>query len=337
MDFARRKLLGLLSGAWLAQACYAVVTLGVPDLLADGPRTADELAVATGAQPRVLARLLRALAAAGVFKQTPGPAYALSPVGDLLRSDVDGSAALVALMHGDQVNRSFAEIMHTVRTGEPAFTHVYGMPFYDYLDAHPEAAATFNASMGDQPAPAGFTECDLIGVRHLVDVGGGNGALLCDTLVRYPQMHGTLLERADAVAAARTRVDAAGLTDRITLVEGSFFAAVPGGADAYVLGRVLHNWNDEHALDILARVYAAAAPGARLFVLEEVLPDDDATAPAAGMVDLLMLVTLEGFDRTAAEYTALLVKSGFTVTTVYGGEGARGGAIEAVRGGGDHG
>lgn len=329
MDFARRKLLGMLSGAWLAQACFAVVTLGLPDQLAAGPRTAADLAEATGAQPRVLARLMRALAAAGVFKQLPSQLFALTPVGELLRSDVDGSASLVALMHGDQVHRSFAEILHTVRTGEPAFTHVYGQPFYDYLDAHPDAAATFNASMGDQPAPAGFRDCDLTGIRHLVDVGGGNGALLEDVLTRYPDMRGTLLERADAVAAAGERLG--GLRDRVTLIEGSFFTDTPTGADAYVLARVLHNWNDEHALDILGRVHAAAPPGARLYVLEEILPDDADATPAAGLVDLLMLVTLEGFDRTEAEYRELLVKAGFTITSVSGGAGLRAGVIEAVR------
>jgi hypothetical protein len=322
MDFARRKLLGMLSGSWLAQACYAVVALGVPDLLAAGPRTADDLAAATGAQPRVLARLMRALAAAGVFKQTPTMEYELTSVGTLLRSDVDASVAPVALMHGDQVFRAFADIMHTVRTGEPAFAHVYGLPFYDYLDAHPDAAAIFNASMGDQPTPTGFTDVDLTSVRHLVDIGGGNGALLDDVLARYPQMNGTLVERADAIAAAADRFDASGATERVTLVEGDFFAGVPAGADAYVLSRVLHNWNDEHVLDILAQVYFSAEPGARLYVLEEILPDD---SPAAGMVDLLMLVTLEGFDRTGVEYSALLVKAGFTVTSVHDS------AIEAVR------
>jgi hypothetical protein len=331
MDFARRKLLGMLSGSWLAQACYAIVTLGIPDLLAGGPRTAEDLAAATGAEPRVLARLLRALAAAGVFKQIPTQGYALTSVGDLLRSDVDGSAATIALMHGDQVYRAFGDIMHTVRTGEPAFAHVYGLPFYDYLDANPAAAAIFNASMGDQPVPAGFGECDLTGIGHLVDVGGGNGSLLAEVLARHPAMHGTLVERADAAAAARSRFAAADLDGRTTVVESDFFAGVPSGADAYVLARILHNWNDGHALDILARIHSAAAPGTRLYVLEELMPDDPVAAPAAGMVDLLMLVTLEGFDRTAAEYAALLDKAGFTVTAVHGDADPRGGAIVAVR------
>ncbi len=337
MDFARRKLLGILSGSWLAQACYAAVKLGVPDLLAPGPQTLDHLTAATGAHPRTLHRLLRALAAAGILQQTSGPTYALTKVGDLLRTDTDGSAAPIALMHGEEVFHAFGDIMHTVRTGEPAFSHVYGAPFYTYLDAHPEAAATFNASMGDQPAPAGFGDCDLTGVTSIVDVGGGNGALLAEILTARPDMRGTLVDRPDAVRAARDRLTAADLIDRVNLVEGDFFAPLPTGADAYVLARVLHNWNDEHALDILTCVHTAMSPGGRLYVLEEILPDDVDEAPPAAMIDLLMLVTLEGFDRTASEYRQLLDKAGFRVTAVHpGATVAAGGAIEASRGG-DHG
>ncbi len=335
MDFGRRKLLGILAGSWLAQACYAVVRLGVPQALADGPRALDDLATATGAHPRSLMRLMRALAAAGLVTQAPGPVYGLTSTGQLLRPDVDGSVALNAAMQGDQVFRSFAEIMHTARTGQPAFEQVYGMPFYDYLDANPEAALTFNASMGDQPAPSGWASCDLAGVRRLVDVGGGDGALLAELLAAHPKMHGTLLERPDAATAAEQRFGAAGLSERTSVVTGSFFDLVPGGADAYVLSRVLHNWNDDHALEILGRVHDAMDPGARLIVLEELMPDDLAAAPPLGMVDLLMLVTLEGFDRTETEYRDLLSKAGFTVTSVrHGATPATGGTIEAVRDGG---
>jgi hypothetical protein len=338
MDFGRRKLLGILSGGWLAQACYAVVKLGVPDLLTAGPRTAGELADATGAHPVALARLLRALAAAGLLSRSDA-GYALTSTGELLRSDVEGSLAANAVMHGEEVFRSFADIMHTVRTGEPAFAHVYGQPFYDYLDAHPEAAAGFHASMGDQPAPSGWADCDLSGVGSLCDVGGGNGALLADVLAAHPSMRGVLVERPDAARAARGRFTAtglagvAGVADRVDIVESSFFDGVPAGHDAYVLARVLHNWTDEHALDILGRIHEAAAPGARLIVLEELMPDDGAGgASAVGLVDLLMLVTLEGFDRTATQYGDLLDKGGFAVTAVHPGRSvAAGGAIEAVR------
>jgi hypothetical protein len=332
VDFARRKLLGLLSATWVAQACYAVVKVGAIDQLAGGPRTAAELAAATGAHPRVLHRLLRALAAAGVLKQTAGSTYELTSVGELLRSDAEGSGALMALMHGEEVFRAFADIMHTVDTGEPAFVKTFGMPFYAYLDAHPEAATTFNVSMGDKGAPAGLRDCDLGGITHLMDVGGGNGALLADVLAAHPGMRGTLVERPPAIRAAKERLADGGVGDRVALVEGDFFESVPAGADGYVLARVLHNWNDEHARDVLHRVHATMAPGARLFVLEEILPDDIGATPPAGLVDLLMLVTQEGFDRTESEYRELLVACGFTVTAVHHGASvAAGGAIEAIK------
>ena len=347
-SLARRKLLGILSGAWLGQACYAVVKLGVPDLLAAGPRAVDDLAAATGAHPRVLHRLLRALAGAGVLRQTGPGTFALSSTGELLRSDAPGSTHLVALMHGEEVLRSFAEIMHTVRTGAPAFEKVYGRPFYEYLDDNPDAASIFIGSMGDQPVPAGLSTCDLSGVATLVDVGGGNGTLLAEVLTAYQGMRGVLLERPDAVAAARARLGEAGLADRVSFVEGSFFDAVPTGGDVYVLARVLHNWNDEHALEILRRVHAAAPPGARLVVLEELLPEAgppptaDAPTPsggtaaggpaAAGLGDLLMLVTLEGFDRTGVEYRELLAATGFDVLAVRHVSGRQtGGVVEAMR------
>ena len=331
-SFARRKLMGILSGGWLAQACYAIVRLGVPDLLADGPRGAAELATATGADARVLHRLLRALAAAGVVRQVPPRMFALSPVGELLRTDAPGSAHLVALMHGDEVFRSFAEIMHTVRTGAPAFEHVYGKPFYAYLDEDPDAARTFNESMGDQPVPASLATVDFSATGVLVDVGGGNGALLAEVLGAHPTVRGVLLERPDAVGAARTRLAGAGLADRVSLVAGDFFAHVPPGGDAYVLARVLHNWNDEHATQLLRRVHGAMHGHGRLVVLEELLPDEGEIRPAgAAIVDLLMLVTLEGFDRTEAEYRDLLGKAGFDIVTVRRAAGQPGsGAIEAT-------
>ncbi len=333
--FARRKLLATLSAGWLAQGLSVLVRLGVPDLLADGPRTVDELAAATGADPAALHRLLRALSSARLFRQTAPGTFALDPVTELLRSDAPGSADLTALMYGNEVYRSFAELEYTLRTGRPAFEKVYGRPFYPYLEDNPDAAHAFNEAMGGQPVPAVLASCDLTGVGTLVDVGGGNGSLLASLLTEHADLRGVLVELPDAVRRARSRLDAAGLTDRVEFVEASFFDGVPTGGDVYVLGRVLHNWTDEHALKLLHVVHEAMAPGARLLVLEQLLPDGDATgagAASAAMVDLLMLVTLEGRDRTEAEYRELLATGGFTVTAVREGAGTPAeSVIEAVR------
>ncbi|HET6212446.1 MAG TPA: methyltransferase [Micromonosporaceae bacterium] len=314
---ARRRLTGIFSGSWLAQACYASVKLGLPDLLAAGPRTADELAATTGANPHALLRLLRALATAGVYRADGPRSFGLTPVSELLRTGAPGAGHLLALMQGEEMFRSFAEIMHTVRTGQPAFEKVHGQSFYAYLDDHPVTATTFNESMGGQPVPAALSTCDLSGVRSLVDVGGGNGTLLAAVLAGHPEIRGTLLERPDALRAARTRLAAAGLADRVDFVEGSFFDGVPAGGDRYVLARVLHNWTDPRALEILGNIRRAMAPGGRLIVLE------DFTDTAPGLVDLLMLVVLEGFERSEAEYHELLRSAGFEIL------GSRPGVVEA--------
>src|SRR2546421_6532026 len=231
--FAQRKLLGILFASWLAQACYAVARLGVPDLLAAGPRTAADLAASAGANPQALRRILRALAAAGVMRRSTTGEYELTAVGELLRTDVPGSLHQTAIMDGEEVYRAFAEIMYTARTGKPAFDKVFGGSFYAYLDGDPQAADTFHAAMGGAGVPAAWADCDLTDVGTLVDVGGGTGGLLAQTLSRHPSLHGMLLELPDAIRRAREVL--AGVIDRVTLVEGSFFQGVPAGAGASVL------------------------------------------------------------------------------------------------------
>jgi len=332
-DIARRKMLGILAGTWLAQGCYALAELRIADAMGDGTHTADELAAATGTDPVALLRLLRALAMAGIVAQPEPGRFALTPASRLLRSDVEGSVHLNAVMQGDEVFRSFAEITHTLRTGEPAFAKVFGVSYYDYLGANPEAAHNFHESMGAQQVPTGFASVDLTGVAHLVDVGGGNGTLLAGVLAAQPGIRGTLVELPEAVAVARPRLAEFG--DRVGYVEASFFDEVPPGGDAYVLCRVLHNWRDETAAALLRRVRAAMAPGTRLIVLEEFLPEAgaDGAAGGAGIVDLLMLVTLEGRDRTGDEYRDLVTAAGFTVTEVRrSGAGDVTGVLEAVAG-----
>lgn len=320
--FARRKLLGILSGSWVAQACYAVAKLGLPDAMAAGPRPVAELAAECGADPAALNRLMRAMVSMGLFRQTAPRTYALTSVTELLRSDVPASLRQMAVLDGEEVFGSFAEIMHTVRTGAPAFEAIHGEPFYAYLAGRPELAATFAEAMSGAQVAVALALCDLSGSELLVDVGGGSGGLLAAALARYPALRGVLLEQPEAVRQAKTTVADAGVEDRAELVEGDFFAGVPAGGDTYVLARVLHNWTDERAGQILSRVREAMAPAGRLIVLEQLQPDADTEpGPGQGIVDLLMLVLLEGHDRTQADYARLLERAGFTLRTVRHGAG----------------
>jgi len=313
----------LLSGPWLAQSCYAVTKLGIPDLLEDGPRAAAGLAAESGAHPRALHRILRALAAAGLFEEpTPG-VFGLTPLSRLLTSAATRSSRPAAIMFGEEVFRSFAEIEHTLRTGNPAFEKVYGQPFYDYLAGHPEAAQTFTAAMGRAPVPQALAACDLTGARTVADIGGGNGGLLASVLRANPDARGVLLDLPEAVRQARDGLTAAGVADRVDFVEGSFFDHVPPGADTYILARVLHNWDDANAAALLCRVRAAMAPGSRLLVFEQLLEPADAHpgagghgSPRAHVTDLLMLLMLPGCDRTEAEYRGLLAAAGLDAVAV---------------------
>lgn len=319
----RIALFQLLSGTWLAQACSALASLGITGLLARGPRDAAGLARDSGTDRRALTRVLRAAAAAGVVRETAPGVFGLTSLGQPLLPGVPRSSHDAAVMFGEEVLASFAEITHTLRTGRPAFEKVYGRPFYGYLEDHPEAARRFGAAMGAAPVPAALATCDLSGARLIVDVGGGDGGLLARVLRGQPQARGVLLDTETALAAARDRLAAAGVADRARLQAGSFFDPLPAGGDVYVLSRVLHNWDDDDAARLLRRVRAAIAPGGRLLVFEELLAGGGqaavpgpAQAATRHLIDLLMLVMLAGCDRTEQEYRALLAGAGFQVTSV---------------------
>jgi hypothetical protein len=328
-EYFRKRLLGVLCATWTAQACSVFAVLGLPDQIAAGVRTTAELAAAADLDPVALRRLLAALADAGVLRQTAADRFELSQMGEYLRSDVPGSVHATAVLYGTEVYWSFGGLLDTVRTGRPAFTDRFDQPFYEYLSGHPGLAVTFNAAMSAAPEPPSPATDLFDGARTMVDIGGGDGGLLAEALGRRPELHGVLVELPEAAARARGRLAEAGVLDRVRITAGSFFDHVPADGDLYVLRRVLHNWNDENARRVLARVRAAMPAGARLLVLEELLPAAPETssawsAPRNRIVDLLMLVLMEGRDRTAQEYTALLLDSGFAVKSVTPG------AIEAV-------
>jgi O-methyltransferase domain len=332
-EYFRRRMLAMLCATWTAQACSAFAMLGLPDRMAAGARTTAELAAAADLDPVALHRLLAALADAGVLRQAAADRFELSETGEYLRSDVPGSVHGAAVLYGGEVYRSFGGLLGTLRTGRPAFTEQFGQPFYEYLSENPGLAAGFNAAMSAAPEPSPPAAGLFEGARSIVDVGGGDGGLLVEALSLRPELRGVLLELPGAAAQARDRLAGAGVLDRVRIVENSFFDHVPADGDLYVLRRVLHNWNDTNARRLLARVRAAMPDGARLLVMEELLPAVPGKSSAAAgawaarrnrVVDLAMLVLMEGRDRTAQEYTALLTDSGFTVKSVTPG------TIEAV-------
>ena len=305
----------LASGAWRAQALYAAAKLGIADHLRERSRSAAELAAATGTHPDAMFRLMRALVSVGVFAGDTNGGFELTPVGELLRSDVAGSLRAFAIMQGERwVWKSWGEIEFSMRTGRSAFEHVFGASLFDYYNAHPEAgevsAAALNSlSTADNNAIAGSYP---FGGATIVDVAGGRGSLIATILSQHPGAQGVLLERPAVTDAASRSLAAAGVADRCDVVAGDFFTAVPTGGDVYLLKKVLHDWDDDHARAILRRCRAAMHPAARLLIAEFVLPENDCPSPAK-WVDLLMLVYVGGRERTQAEYADLLASAGFAL------------------------
>lgn len=312
---AQDALMRLLTAKWYPPVIGVLAELGVADHLAEGPRSAESLAAAVGAHPRALHRLLRAAAAFGVFTDTGDGRFALNPTADTLRSDRPGSLRPAAMMFAlEPFWAPYARIRHSVTTGRPAFDELYGTSVYDYLARHPgdaacfaAAAAAFHARAIEQIAAAH----DFSGYRTVVDVGGGTGSLLAAVLRRHPDVRGVLFDRPDVVAGAAGTFAEAGLSDRVDLVGGDFFASVPGG-DAMLVKSCLHNFDDEQAVAILRVLRRGMADTATLLVAETVVPAGPGPHYAK-LDDVEMLVIAGGADRDEQEYASLLSAGGFTV------------------------
>ncbi len=315
----RAALLGLVNGYQVSQAIHVAATLGIADLLKSGPRSSDDLAEATGTHPRSLYRLLRALAGAGVFREDADRRFALTPLGDCLRSDAAEPIGPWAVYIGQpEHQRAWGHLLHSVRTGEDAFRHVHGMNVWEYRARSPEAGAIFDRAMTG--LSRGVTQAvlrayDFAQFASVVDVGGGQGALLAAILAKHPSVRGVLFDQPQVVAGAEQVLRAAGVAGRCQVVGGDFFDTVPDGGDAYVLKSILHDWEDEQATAILRTCRRAIGSRGKLLVIErEISPPNEGAMTK--FVDLLMLVGAGGRERTREEWAALFAAGGFRLVGV---------------------
>lgn len=300
-------------------AVYAAAELGVADLLADGPQRAEEVAKRLGVHGPSLYRLLRALTVPGVVVEDANQGFALTQVGEALRSDVPGSMRPYVRFVGAPFRlAAWKELASSVRTGRPAFVVAQGMPFFDYLRAHPEDAATFDAAMTSITAQIGeavATAYDFSGLGTLVDVGGGRGRLLSAILRRNPSLRGVLFELPRAAEGAKATFADAGLSDRVEVLSGDFFESVPAGGDAYIMKSIIHDWDDERCVRLLRNCREAMGAEGRLLVIEGVIPPPGEPA-FHKLLDLEMLVIPGGVERTAEEFRALFERGGFRLSRV---------------------
>src|ERR687886_1390198 len=271
----RDTLLRMTNAFQVSQAIHVAAALGIADLLEDGPKSVDELAETTGTHAPTLYRLLRALASVGIFIETDDGRFGLTPLAEYLRTDTPGSLrAFVRLIGQQSFWRSWGHLLHSVRTGEPAFRKVHGTGPFEYWAGHPEEAAVFDAAMTSHSSgvvDAVVRSYDFSGIRVLLDVGGGEGVLLAAILAANPSLRGILFDQPHVVGTAGALLEWAGVADRCEVVGGSFFEAVPVGADAYLLKSVIHDWDDAAAIEILRACRAAMAVRGKLLVVERVV------------------------------------------------------------------
>jgi hypothetical protein len=306
-------------GYLVSRSLHVATELGIADLLNDGPKTIEELASRTGAHRESLYRLLRTLAAQGVFAEDDRGRFVTTPAAALLRQGVmrDGVLLCGEVTGDGSWWNAVGALRQSVMTGEPAFHRQHGMGFFDYLRDHPECGHWFDRGMAnfataENPAIAAAYDFSRFG--QIVDVGGGQGGLLAEILRFHPMVRGTLFDLPQVIQNPAFLYEEA-FAGRWTAASGDFFQFVPSDADAYVLKRILHDWSDVQCVRLLRCCRAAMGAHARLLVVDAVLPADNAPHPGKVM-DILMMVFAEGRERTEQEFKDLFGQAGLRLSRI---------------------
>ncbi len=328
------QLLQIVGGAFLSQAIYVAAKLGIADLLADGPKPVSSLAESTGTDERSLYRVLRALAGTGAFSEAEPRTFENSPVSETLRTDHPRSTRDLTIWLGEEPHwQVYGDMMHSVKTGNPAWDHVHGEPVFPYLfQTNRELGEIFNramTSLSHQSIPGVLAAYDLSQARTIADIAGGHGHLLAAILKANPNANGILFDLPPVLAGAPKMFDSYGVRDRAELVEGDFFSAIPVKADIYLLKHIIHDWYDDKCEKILRNIRENMPADGKVLIIETVVPEGN-VPHFSKVIDLEMLVSPGGVERTATEFETLLENSGFRLNRIIPTQGMMS-IIEAVK------
>jgi C-methyltransferase len=309
----------LVTGHYVSRAIYAAAKLGIADVLKDGPLHYTELAKGCGAHAPSLYRLMLLLTSAGVFEEKEAGCFGLTPVGEYLQTGVPGSRrAQALLLAGRAQQRAWSGLLDVVKTGQTPS----GRSAFQFFAKYPEEGAIFNEGMAAgsaETASAVAAAYDFAPFGTIVDVGGGHGVLLTAILAANPALRGILFDFPHAAEGAEKQMEAAGLRRRCEFAAGDFFERVPGGADAYILKSVIHDWDDTRSVAILRNIHHSMVPHGKLLLVEMTLPARVDQSPMSQIIagsDVNMMVNVGGRERTAAEFGALLDAAGFRLTRI---------------------
>lgn len=319
---ARGAVSRLVLGQMATQALGTAVRFGVFDRIGPGVLSADGLAESLGTHPQATLRLLRALAGLQLLSEPEPGVFRTTAAGDCLRADTAGTMAAMARMFTDPVMlRGWDLLDESVRTGGTTFDTVFGADFFGHLKEHPELSASFNEAMSQGTRLTAATvphHFDFGRFSTLVDIGGGDGTLLASVLREHPKLQGVLFDTAEGLAQAPRRLAQEGLTKRVALETGDFFASAPAGGDLYLLKSIIHDWDDERCAAVLRHIRDVIPDHGSLLIVEPVLPATVPTDPRGGVYlsDLNMLVNVGGRERTADDFAALCTAGGFALRSV---------------------
>lgn len=307
----------MFGGSWITQGISVAADLGIADLLADGPQPVAQLAARTQSHPDSLYRVLRALAAVGVFSEGPDGSFSQTPLSEKLRSNVPDSQRSFAIMMGSEFYQAWGELMHSVRTGRPGFDKRFGAKCFEYLMSHPDRHAIYDAAMGGfgrAETAAVLDVYDFSAFATVADIGGGSGSLVKAVLGRYSAIAGILFDLPPVAERTRAMLAESKLADRCRAEGGDFFQSIPSGADAYVMQHIIHDWDDAEAIAILTNCRKAMAGRGKLLLVEMVIPEGN--QPSFGKWLDLMMLLISGRERTEAQYARLLAAAGLQISRI---------------------
>ncbi|HEX4419908.1 MAG TPA: methyltransferase [Kofleriaceae bacterium] len=313
-------LLDMIHGYQASQMVYVAAKLGIADILKHGPMSAKEVACAVAADEAQMFRFLRGLVEHRVLTRNSDGRFALTEIGEVLRTDRPSSMHdYVLFVDSEAMYQAWGGLLRNVQTGEVAFERANGVGFFDYCVQNPEFGARFNRLAGRRTSTVAASivaAYDFSSASQIMDVGGGNGSLLAEILEANPKLNGILFDMESVIADARHYLQERGVSARCELISGSFFDSIPRADGTYILKSILHDWDNAHCIRILENCRRCMAATSKLLVVERVIPEQIDRAKGAIASDLAMMVMLGGAERTEAEFRALFQAAGFELVRV---------------------
>jgi hypothetical protein len=313
------QLLTYISGKTYTHVISVAAKLGIADLLADGPKSVEELSIATETHAPSLYRVLRVLDRMGVFSEESPETFSLTNVSKFLKTDSPFSVKNWAILNGSEWHsRSWMNLLYSVKTGKPSFWDIYGMKGFEYFERNQEEFTILSNVMtffSKNQAMRIVNSYDFSNFRTVVDVGGGHGYLLTAILKNNPSLQGILYELPEVADGARIIIEKETILNRCKIIEGDFFQSVPKGADAYIMKYVIHDWSNDNARTILQNCRENIPSNGKLLVIDKVISlksglDDEI------MGDIEMMILGEGRERTESEFRELFNSAGFKLTKI---------------------